>query len=282
MLEAGIGRAVVAMEDPDPRMRGQGLRRLREAGLEVVCGVLEEQARGLNPGFVSRMSRGRPWVRLKLAVSLDGRTALANGQSRWISSKASRADVQRWRARSSAVMTGLGTVQADDPSLNVRLTAAELGQASPPRQPRRVILDTGLRMPAGARLLDLPGETIILTGDPDPGRRSELERRGVRVVSLATHHDHLDLQAVMTRLGDLEFNEVQVECGQRLAGSLLEAGLVDELLVYMAPHLLGSRAMGMAMLNDFDDMRERLELSFREVTFVGPDLRILAVPRQVG
>jgi diaminohydroxyphosphoribosylaminopyrimidine deaminase/5-amino-6-(5-phosphoribosylamino)uracil reductase len=273
LIAAGVQRVVVAMEDPNPRVGGAGLQALQAAGIEVRSGVLAVEAERLNPGFVMRMRQGRPWVRCKLAMSLDGRTAMASGESRWITGEDARRDVHRWRALSSAIMTGVGTVLADDPSLTVRLGEGEPGSL---RQPLRIILDTHLRTPPGARLLGLPGETLILTGIPDRQREARLEGNGVSIVTLPMDGSRLDLAAVMAYLGRMEINEVHLEAGATLSGALLAAGRVDELLVYLAPHLMGDAARGLFRLPGLERMEQRIGLSISDIRAVGRDWRISA------
>ena len=278
LVEAGVGRVVVGMQDPNPQVSGRGLARLREAGIAVECGVLEAQARDLNPGFISRMERGRPWLRVKLAASLDGRTAMASGESKWISGPEARRDVQRLRARSSAVMTGIGTVLADDPSLNVRLGAADLYGVEPVRQPLRVVLDSRLRMPLRARMLALPGETLVLTLDDADAPRESLERAGATVRVVGAHGEHLSPHAVLRELAAREMNEVLLECGPTLAGSFMAAGLVDELVLYVAPHLMGDAARGLFRLPALTRMQDRIPLQWRDVRQVGDTLRLTLAP----
>ncbi len=268
LLAAGVTRVVVAMEDPNPRVAGRGYRQLREAGVEVVSGLLETEARALNPGFVSRMARGRPFVRLKLAMSLDGRTALADGESRWITGEAARADVQLWRARAGAVLTGVGTVLADDPRLDVRLTYGGV------RQPMRVVLDSALRTPLDAQLISRPGRVLLLTAVTDPARHARYCEEGVDVMPVTGSEDGLDLGEAMRILATREINELHVECGARLAGSLLRAGLVDEFLVYMAPVVLGSSARGLFEIPALADMASRPAFDLIEHRCIGGDLRL--------
>jgi diaminohydroxyphosphoribosylaminopyrimidine deaminase/5-amino-6-(5-phosphoribosylamino)uracil reductase len=265
------------MQDPNPRVCGAGLQALQAAGIEVRSGLLEAEAERLNPGFVMRMRQGRPWVRCKLAMSLDGRTAMASGESRWITGEDARRDVHRWRALSSAIMTGVGTVLADDPSLTVRLGEGETGSW---RQPLRVILDTHLRTPPEARLLRLPGETLILAGIPDRQREARLEGGGVSVVTLPMNGSRLDLAAVMAYLGRMEINEVHLEAGATLSGALLAAGRVDELLVYLAPHLMGDDARGLFRLPELERMEQRIGLSISDIRAVGRDWRITATVKR--
>jgi diaminohydroxyphosphoribosylaminopyrimidine deaminase / 5-amino-6-(5-phosphoribosylamino)uracil reductase len=273
LIQAGVARVVVAMQDPNPKVSGKGLQALRDAGIAVQNGVLAAQAEQLNCGFARRMRSGMPWVRCKLAMSLDGRTAMASGESQWITGAAARADVQRWRARSSAVLTGTGTVLADDPSLNVRLDSV-----TAPRQPLRVVLDTRLRTPPTARMLGLPGRTLILTGSDDASRRAALSRPQVQVLTLPLTGRHLDLAAVLRCLGEQALNEVQVEAGPTLSGALLQAGLVDELVIYMAPHLMGDAARGLFTLPGMEHMDQCIGLQISDIRAVGNDWRITALP----
>jgi diaminohydroxyphosphoribosylaminopyrimidine deaminase / 5-amino-6-(5-phosphoribosylamino)uracil reductase len=269
---ARVARLVYAATDPDPIMRG-GAGQLRAAGIDVAGGLLEAEARQLNVGFFRRLEHGLPWVRMKLAASLDGRTALANGASRWISGEAARADVQQYRARSSAVLTGIGTVLADDPALNVRVPGAT-------RQPLRVLLDTNLRVPPGARLFSNAGRTLVMTAATDARRRAALERDGVQVEQLArAAGTGLELRAVLRRLAELQCNEVWVEAGATLSGALLSAHLVDELVLYLAPCLLGPDARPLAELPAISALTDRLTLTYSECVLLGDDLRITAQPR---
>ena len=274
LIEAGVQRAVVALRDPHGLVDGSGCAALRAAGVEVEEGVLADEAEALNRGFLSRHRRGRPFVVSKLAVSIDGRTALADGASRWITGPAAREDGHRLRARSSAILTGIGTVLADDPSLNVRLPEAHGAW----RQPRRVVLDSRGRLPATARLLAAPGETLVFVaeGSTQPG----LERRGAVVERVATADGGLDLGAVLERLAALEVNELLVEAGPRLNGSLLAAELVDEWIVYLAPVVLGDKAQGMFELPALEDMAQRIALEDVEIRKLGSDWRLTLRPRR--
>ncbi len=267
LVNAGVSRVVAAMSDPNPLVAGKGLARLREAGLEVEEGILEKEARDLNCGFASRMSRGRPWVRLKVAASLDGRTALANGRSRWITGPEARCDGHRWRARACAVLTGIGTVKADDPQLNVR-------EIPTPRQPVRIVVDSRLETPGEARILG-HGTMIASTVD-DPTRKAVFDAKGTSVLTLPNVEGEVDLAALMHELARRHLNEVHVEAGATLNGALLQARLVDELLVYLAPSLLGDAARGMFALPQLEDLAERHELDVCDVRMVGGDVRVIA------
>jgi diaminohydroxyphosphoribosylaminopyrimidine deaminase/5-amino-6-(5-phosphoribosylamino)uracil reductase len=278
LIHAGVSRVVVAMTDPNPQVRGQGLARLAAMGIAVHSGVLSTQAEALNPGFVSRMSRARPWVRLKSATSLDGRTAMASGESQWITGEAARRDVQLLRARSAAIMTGSATVLSDDPALTVRLSARELDIRGEVRQPLRVVLDSRLRTPPQAKILRLPGRCLILTAAPKPARAAALEAAGAEVCRVATGEGGVDLDAVLRELAAREINELHVEAGATLAGALLEQGLVDELVIYMAPHLMGDRARALARLPRVGRMEQRMGMSIQDIRRVGEDLRITVLP----
>jgi diaminohydroxyphosphoribosylaminopyrimidine deaminase/5-amino-6-(5-phosphoribosylamino)uracil reductase len=276
LTAARVARVVYAIADPNPLVNGRGAEALRAAGITVEAGLLETEARELNAGFIKRMQHGRPFVRVKLAMSLDGRTALADGASQWISSEAAREDVQAWRARSSAVLTGVGTVLADDPRLDVRLPAS--GPAR--RQPLRVVLDTHLRTPADARLFTAGGEVLILTAltGLDETRAAALSARGARVETLPIETQRLELPAVLARLGELEANEVLVEAGATLAGALLRQGLCDELLLYVALKLLGASARGLVDLAPLRDLKDAPIFALIETQTVGPDLRLRLRP----
>ncbi len=275
LLAAGVSRVVAAMQDPNPLISGGGFAQLRAAGVEVECGLLEAEALALNAGFVTRAIHGRPLVRCKLAMSLDGRTALASGESQWITGPAARRDVQRLRARSSAILTGIGTLLADDPALTVRLPEVE-------RQPLRVVLDPNLDTPVTARTLHQPGQVLILCGEAVNGDRQQVLRSDrVEVQAVPTASDGLlDLAAVMAELGRRELNEVHTECGPVLAGALLRAGLLDELVLYLAPVLLGDTARGLLHLPGLESMDQRVALTVDDIRAVGGDWRITARPTQ--
>lgn len=271
LAAARVRRVHYGAGDPNPLINGAGVAALRSRGIEVIGELLPEESRALNPGFFKRMRLGLPWVRVKLAMSLDGRTALSNGASRWITGETARADVQRYRARSSVILTGSGTVLSDDPALDVRLPGTV-------RQPLRVILDGALRVPAQARVFARPTEARVFTASTDVTRRAELEAAGISVELAASSPDGLSLEPILRRLALLEANEIWVEAGARLSGALLAAGLVDELIVYMAPSLLGQAARPLVWLPPIEQLEARVALQFLEAVPVGEDLRVTARP----
>jgi diaminohydroxyphosphoribosylaminopyrimidine deaminase/5-amino-6-(5-phosphoribosylamino)uracil reductase len=269
------------MQDPNPLVSGNGIARLRAAGIEVECGLMAAAARELNIGFVRRMECGLPWVRSKIAASLDGRTALANGVSQWITGPEARQDVQRLRARSCAVLTGIGTVLADDPQLNVRDLSPPLtkGGWEGLRQPLRVVVDSQLRMPPNAKVLrPSPGgiRALIYTIAQDAEKIAALEAAGAQVVVLSDAQGCVDLSAVLRDLAVRGVNELLVEAGATLNGALLKAGLVDELVLYLAPQLLGDAARGLAALGELVSLDQRIALAWQDVRQVGGDLRLTA------
>lgn len=266
LIDAGVARVVAAMRDPNPQVAGRGIELLTLAGIRAEVGLLEEAARELNIGFVSRMTRGRPWVRVKTAASLDGKTALRNGQSQWITGEAARSDVQRWRARACAVLTGVGTVLADDPRMNVR-------GIDTPRQPLKVVLDSRLRTPPSARILQ-GGNILIVCQQAEPVRLAALLAAGASVLELPGPAGRPDLERLMELLAQRGVNELHVEAGATLNGALLAAGLVDEWLAYFAPLTLGHHARGLFDLPALTDMGARHAWRLQEVRQVGGDLRL--------
>lgn len=270
LVAARVSRVVAAMQDPNPEVAGQGGARLREAGITVETGLLENEARELNIGFVARMTRQRPWLRLKIAASLDGKTALANGVSQWIGGPDARRDGHHWRARSCAVMTGIGTLRDDDPKLTARDVETN-------RQPLRIVVDSWLRITPQAKILD-GGAVLVATASPDEGKAAVLREKGAEVVVLPNADGKVDLLQLTRHLAGLGINEVLVEAGINLDSALLRAGVVDELLFYLSPHLLGDAGRGMLDLGELTQMKERLDLQIQETRMFGPDLRIRARP----
>jgi diaminohydroxyphosphoribosylaminopyrimidine deaminase/5-amino-6-(5-phosphoribosylamino)uracil reductase len=267
LIEAKLARVVAAMRDPNPLVAGKGLDALRAAGIAVDSGVMEREAVELNIGFVTRMTKSRPWIRLKVAATLDGKTALSNGVSRWITGEDARLDGHRWRARACAVLTGIGTVRDDDPQLTVR-------GIETPRQPLRVIVDSRLEISPHARVI---GEgTLIAAARLEPDRAEALRRRGAEIVVLPDARGKVDLAALFGELARRGMNEVHVEAGWKLNGSLVREGFADELLVYVAPRLVGAAARGMFDLPELAELAGSRMLRFGEVSRVGGDLRILA------
>lgn len=282
LLRAGIARVVFALDDPNPRVNGRGAQVLREQGLRVESGLLAEAAADLNVGFLQRMRTGRPWVRVKLAMSLDGRTALANGESHWITESAARQDVQHWRARSGAVLTGIGTVLADDPRLDVRLEEPPQG-ARPPLL--RVVLDSRLRTPPQARLFSVSGEVLLATLAPPAGeqadyahRRAALEGRATLVTLQPDAQGQVPLAELLALLGRRDINELWVEAGPRLAGALLGAQLVDELILYVAPRLIGPQGRPLAELPGLAQLEDSPWFAIMDSRQIGADLRLRLRP----
>lgn len=275
LIESKAARVVVAVEDPNPEVGGRGLERLRNNGIEVVTGVLEEQARELNRGFFKRMIEGLPFVSIKMACSLDGRSALANGLSKWISGEPARRDVQFQRARAAAILTSAQTVLDDDPSLDLRLTREDLGQRREPRQPVRVVVDSALRLDGRERIFGCGGEIWIYTCSDDAQRRQALERCGARVIETARGDaGTVSLRALLQDLAGREINEVHSECGPRLAGALIDAGLADQVLLYMAPRLLGSGSRGVFDLAEIAAMEDSKSCRICDIRQLGEDLRL--------
>jgi diaminohydroxyphosphoribosylaminopyrimidine deaminase/5-amino-6-(5-phosphoribosylamino)uracil reductase len=284
LLTAGVARVVFAGHDPNPLVAGGGARELAAAGIAVEGGVMERSAEPLNRGFFTRMRTGLPYVRSKLAVSLDGRTALANGASKWITGAAARSDVHRWRARSSAVLTGSGTIVDDDPSLDARRAEAGIAAEIGIKQPLRAVVDAKLKMPQAAKTLSLPGEVLVLTtrGADDPAAAA-LRKAGARVDRVAGDAEHCDLRAVIEHLGKLQINDVWVEAGAGFNGALLQAGLIDELIIYVAPRLFGDSARGMFGVPALQSLAAGWSLIFDDFRKIGADLRITArVSRVAG
>ncbi len=269
LIDGGVAKLVCAMQDPNPQVAGSGLKKLQNAGVVVQSGLLEAEAGLLNQGFITRMETGRPWVCLKLAVSVDGCTALASGESKWITGAEARADVHRMRARSSAILSGIGTVIADNPQLNARCEAiANI------LQPLRVVADSSLRLPMDAKLLSGEGSVLVYHSDGAPEKAAQLESKGVAVKQVANVLGHLCLESLLDDLGERGVNEVLVEAGPILNGALLQAGLVNELVVYQAAKVMGSGAKGMFALPTVERMADSIELNLVGVRRVGADLRL--------
>ncbi|WP_442909024.1 bifunctional diaminohydroxyphosphoribosylaminopyrimidine deaminase/5-amino-6-(5-phosphoribosylamino)uracil reductase RibD [Halopseudomonas sp.] len=280
LIKAGVSRVVAAMQDPNPLVAGQGLQRLKDAGISVECGLLEAQAQELNPGFIKRMQQGLPWVRVKLAMSLDGRTAMASGESKWITGPAARADVQRLRARSGAVISGADSVLLDDSALTVR--ASELGlpadeaSAAVQRQPLRVLIDSLRRVPLDQRFFRETGPTLVISTSAEQAADS-YQAIGSELLALPGDEGKVDLSTVLRTLAERGCNEVLVEAGAALSGAFWRAGLVDELIVYMAPRLLGSQARPLMQL-PFESMSEAMDVAVSDMRAIGQDWRITARP----
>lgn len=269
LIRAGICKVIMAMSDPNPRVNGQGREKLQKAGIEVQTGLLENEAQQLNVGFVTRMKHGRPWVRTKIAASLDGRTALKNGKSQWITGESARQDGHRWRARSCAVLTGINSVKMDDPLLTVRHIETS-------RQPIRVVVDSDLEIPLQAKLLKNADATWIFTAQTDRKKIHRLEETGAHIVVLPDLAGKVDLKAMLANLAGLGINELLVEAGSVLSGALVAAGLTDEIIFYFAPSLLGNSAQAMLALPEISDLSEKYNLQVIDIRKIGMDIRLIA------
>jgi diaminohydroxyphosphoribosylaminopyrimidine deaminase / 5-amino-6-(5-phosphoribosylamino)uracil reductase len=268
LIKAGVARVVAAMQDPNPLVSGKGSERLRQSGIAVETGLLAEEARELNVGFVSRMTRGLPWVRVKVAASLDGKTALANGRSQWITGEEARRDGHHWRAQACAVLTGAGTVRDDDPRLTVR-------DVPTTRQPLRVIVDSRLETPPTAKILE-GGGVLVAAARDDRASIAALKAKGAEVIVMPNREGKVELGDLFRELGRREINEVHVEAGFRLNGSLLREGFVDELLVYLAPAIIGDKGNGMFELPELTELAGRRQLAIKDLHAVGSDIRVIA------
>ena len=274
LIAAGVSRVVCAMRDPNPLVAGQGIKKLEAAGIKVETGVLKAEAEALNPGFIKRMIQGLPFVRVKLAMSLDGRTAMASGESKWITGESARADVQRLRARSSVVLTGSGTVLADNPSMNVRASAKELHCAVEPVQPLRAIIDSELKVSPTSNIFKLNGESVVFTATVDNANDFTTSQ----LVNLPAKNGKVDLIKVLQWLAEQQANEVHVEAGCELCGALLQLHLVDEIVIYMAPHIMGDSAKGLFHLPGIEEMSQRINLNIKEFRQIGKDWRLTLLP----
>ena len=279
LIAAGVNRAVVACEDPNPAVAGSGIQKLKDAGIEVALGLLEDQARESNKGFIKRHEQGTPWVTVKMAASLDGRTAMASGQSQWITTPAARADVQRLRAEQCAIITGIGTQKMDDPSLTVRITREDVGVEDELRQPLRVVVDAKLQMSPEARMFQQPGDTLVATLDGAEQREKSaaLAAAGAEVIFLPAMGEHIDLHALLADLAGRGCNQVLVEAGAGLAGAFIAEGLLDELVCYWAPKLFGNEARPMFNL-PIETIDAHLALSIRDIRQIGEDIRVTLYP----
>jgi len=284
LIESGVSRVVIAMQDPNPQVAGRGIQALKDAGIVVEEGLLKQQARALNPGFIKRMEQGLPWVRVKLAMSLDGKTAMASGESQWITGNAARRDVQFMRAKADAILTGSGTVLADDPSLNVRLNTVDLSIPNKKddiidhvNQPTKVILDTHLKTPLDAKLLGVTGSTILCTSSQDKPLIKAFQSQGAEVLAFEKDdNNRLPLTTLLQTLAKREINEVHVEAGATLCGALIQAQLVDEIVIYMAPTLMGGDARSLLNFIGLDSMADKVNLNISDIRKVGKDWRITA------
>ncbi|MCW9047623.1 MAG: bifunctional diaminohydroxyphosphoribosylaminopyrimidine deaminase/5-amino-6-(5-phosphoribosylamino)uracil reductase RibD [Gammaproteobacteria bacterium] len=268
LIKSGISRVVCAMLDPNPLVAGKGLMKLQKAGIKTHSGLMQAEAEDINPGFIKRMKTGLSFVRIKLAMSLDARTAMASGESKWITGSHARFDVQKLRARSSVVLTGSGTVIADDPSMNVRITAQEL-KTDIIHQPLRCIIDSQLKVSTSSKIFQQPGETLVFS-----------TKQAEHVITLPEKNNKLDLEAVLKYLAvERQANEVHVEAGNELCGALLDQQLVDEIVLYMAPHIMGDSAKGLFHLPNLNNMSERIDLEIKDIRSIGKDWRITAIPK---
>ncbi len=273
LIEAGVSRVIAAMVDPHKKVAGQGLQQLEAAGIRVEQGLMQAQAEALNPGFIKRMKTGLPYVRCKLGMSLDGRTAMASGESKWITGSAAREDVQRLRARSDAILTGVGTVLADDPSMTVRLEGYE-------RQPLRVVVDTNLSMLPEAKMLQQPGRTLLMTCSEDEYAIEQLKNAGAEIHRLPYCNAHVDLKPLLRELAEMQINDVLLESGATLSGAMLQDGLIDELVLYIAPSIMGNQARGLFNLPQLQSMQDKIELDIIDQRIVGDDIRLTAKVRK--
>lgn len=286
LAKAGVSKVIAAMQDPNPAVSGKGFEILAQAGIEASSGLLEQEARSLNPGFIQSMEKGLPFVRLKQAMSLDGRTAMASGESKWVTGPEARADVQRLRAESSAILTGIDSILHDDSALTVRsnelpalLQTDDISNFLDSNPPLRVVVDSSLRLPPDARILGQPGATLVATVSTDADKKQSLEKAGAQVLVLPAIEGRVDLLSLWLELAGRGHHSVLLECGSTLAGSALSRGLVDEMIVYMAPKLLGNKARGLVSM-PFESMQQAMNVSIKEIRAIGADWRIIATPEK--
>jgi diaminohydroxyphosphoribosylaminopyrimidine deaminase/5-amino-6-(5-phosphoribosylamino)uracil reductase len=284
LIEHQVAKVVVAMTDPNPLVSGRGIKKLQAASIAVETGLLEAQALDLNRGFITRMRENRPYVRVKLAMSLDGKTAMIDGQSKWLTGPEARLDVQKWRARSCAVITGSNTVKNDDPSLNVRWSTwtDEVPDAPYQLQPKRVIVDSKAQTPANINMLALKGDTLLATCSDDDNLKQRWQAAKGQWLKTQAKQDKVDLKSLLAQLAEQQCNEVLVEAGSKLCGAFAEQGLVDEYLIYVAPKLLGENTMGLMSLPQIDNLDAHKKLNFIDVTTIGDDIRIRAVAADIN
>lgn len=273
LIKAGVKRVVIAMQDPNPLVAGAGIKRLQAQGIEVQTGLMEKEALALNPGFISKMTRGLPYVRSKIAASLDGRTALQNGKSQWITGEAARQDVQNWRAQAGAIITGVGTVLMDNPTMNVRLDNVS-------RQPLRIIIDSQLRTPLNCNMLNsIKHSPVLIVYAVDAQQRHPaLSPLGAELLCLPDAQGKVDLKALLKHLAEMDINEILLEAGQGLNGAFLNANLLDELILYYAPKLMGSDAMGMFAIPELSEMKQAIDLQILDIRQFGQDIRVRTKP----
>jgi diaminohydroxyphosphoribosylaminopyrimidine deaminase/5-amino-6-(5-phosphoribosylamino)uracil reductase len=279
LVAAKVARVVAAITDPNPLVNGKGIAFLQNHGVKTTINILNTEAAELNKGFVKRMTNNLPYVTVKSAISIDGKTALKSGESKWISCDKSRLDVQKLRARSCAMLTGIDTILADDPSLTVRLNKNELGIDGVFQQPKRIILDTQLRIPLNAKVLKSPSDVIIYTCLDDSEKSAVLRKQNIEIVSSNMVNNSIDLNQVMSDLAKRGFNEVLVEAGSTLVGSLLDNKLIDEMVIYMAPHILGNDSLGLAKIIPVQSMQDRLHFTIDQTRKIGSDLKLIIKPK---
>ena len=279
LITAKISRVVIAMQDPNPLVNGNGISALQEKGIDVTVGVLGSDALEINKGFVKRVTKNKPYITVKTAISMDGKTALSTGDSKWITSEEARLDVQRLRAKSCVILTGIETVLNDDPSLNVRLTAEELGISKDIKQPIRAIVDTNLRVPATAKILNLPGRVIVYTCSNEKGKLSKVEKDNLEIVVTKQKENYVDLENILTHLADSGINEVLVEAGPTLVGKMIENKFLDEMIIYIAPCIMGDTGRGIAKIPPILKMEDRIELETIDRKVIGKEIKVILKPK---